>query len=217
MPSKEVMVFVQATGLVTILARAIYYKWTATESVVPLYIAVWAVFHLSEYYVTKSYLPRTATQWLFLLFGASGAGNLFALHLASIVEYILTTKYWKFHGFPVYGAVLALIGIAIRGLAIKHCGDSFSHYIETEKPRMLVTKGVYSFCRHPSYLGFILYVMGMQLMVGNLVIYAMSMVILFRFFLVRIRLEEVVLVNNLYGEQYEKYAERVCALIPYIY
>lgn len=213
----EPMVLVQGLGLCTILISTIIHLWKDNDSRLAMYVAMWAVFHLSEFYVTKTYLPRTATKWLFILFGAVGAGNLFAVHLASIAEYGLTIRYWKYHGYPKLGLFVASLGIVIRGLAIKHCGNSFSHYIESEQPRTLVTRGVYAWVRHPSYLGFILYVMGMQLMVGNLVIYVMSMIILFRFFQVRIRLEEFVLINNFYGEAYEKYAERVSALLPFVY
>lgn len=211
------MVLVQGVGLCTVLGSALFHFWNNNDSRLALYVALWAFFHLSEYCVTRTYLPRTANKWLFLLFGAVGAGNLFAVHLASIAEYGLTQRYWKYHGFPILGVILSFSGITIRGLAIKHCGDSFSHYIETEQPRTLVTRGVYAWVRHPSYLGFILYVMGMQILLGNLVIYVMSMAILFRFFLVRIRLEESVLINNLYGEAYKTYAEKVSALVPFVY
>lgn len=213
----EPMVLVQGTGLLTIFGSALLYLFNNNGSKLAIYVALWAIFHLTEYYVTRTYLPRTANKWLFLLFGAVGAGNLFAVHMASVVEYGLTQRYWKYHGFPMLGILFALSGITVRALAIKHCGNSFSHYIETQQPRTLVTRGVYAWVRHPSYLGFILYVMGMQILFGNLVIYVMSMAILFRFFSVRIRLEESVLINNLYGEAYEKYAERVSALVPFIY
>lgn len=212
-----VMVVLQATGLVSVLFVCVFHLWTSPGSVLAIYAGLWAIFHLSEYCVLKLYLPRTANCWLFLLFGARGAGNLFAVHLASGIEYWLTKTYWKYHGFPLLGISIALTGITVRGLAIKHCGNSFSHYIETEEPRTLVTEGVYGWVRHPSYLGFILYVMGMQLLFGNIVVYVISMVILFRFFLMRIRLEELVLINNLYGEEYEKYSDRVSALFPLIY
>lgn len=210
------MVALQATGLLAVLFGCLYRLYQTPNTPLAIYIALWAVFHLCEYYVTKTYLPRTATQWLFLLFGAVGMGNLFAVHCISLTEHALTQRFWRYHGFPVLGLALAGAGIVVRALAIKHCGNSFSHYIEPDRPQELVTHGIYAWCRHPSYLGFILYTMGMQTILGNLVVYAMSMVILFRFFLSRIYMEEIVLVENLYPGQYEKYQERVPALVPFV-
>lgn len=211
------MVAFQAGLLVSVFIFALYRFLSEQGSVLAIYMALWSIFHLCEYYVTQKYLPRTATEWLFLLFGARGAGNLFMVHIGSILEYALTQKYWRYHGYVLVGVPLALSGIVVRALAIQHCGNSFSHYIESERPQKLVTNGIYAWCRHPSYLGFILYVMGMQVLFGNIFIYVMSMVILFRFFSERIELEEIVLVNNLYGEAYEKYSEKVSALVPFLY
>ncbi|RKP30272.1 ICMT-domain-containing protein [Metschnikowia bicuspidata] len=211
------MVLIQGTGLVAVLVAALHHLYSVSHSPVAVYVALWAVFHLCEYTFTARYLPRTATKWLFLLFGAVGAGNLLVVHLASIAEHWITEKHflpvWRAHSAA--GLAIAASGIVIRALAIKHCGNSFSHYIESEKPQKLVTNGIYAWCRHPSYLGFILFFMGMQTVLGNVVVYAVSMVILFRFFRCRIRLEEIVLVHNMYEKEYEKYQERVSALIPF--
>lgn len=209
------MVVVQATGLSAILLTSLYRLYETPNTPLAIYIALWAIFHLCEYYVTQKYLPRTATQWLFLLFGATGMGSLFAVHCVSLAEHALTQRFWKYHGFPILGLSIASAGIIVRALAIMHCGNSFSHYIEPERPQKLVTKGIYAWCRHPSYLGFILFVMGMQTILGNVAVYVLSMFILFRFFLTRIRLEEIVLVENLYPGQYETYQENVPALVPF--
>lgn len=189
------------------------------------YLICWAVFHSSEYSLTKMCLPRTLTPHSFLVYGARGSVPLLAMHFLSILEhYILTStlRHWsllRHWGWPHVGMAVALCGVVLRGLAMYHCGTSFSHYIETQRrPHCtLVTSGIYAWCRHPSYLGFLVYVVGMQLILGTVVLHAVCLVVMFRFFLRRIRFEEWFLANRLYGAQYRRYQNDVACLIPAIY
>lgn len=149
--------------------------------------------------------------------------HLAGVHLASIIEHILTTRYWANHGSLV-GVPIAIAGITIRVAAIATCGNSFSHYIEARSrlasgngPDHLVTHGIYSWCRHPSYVGFLVYVVGMQAILGNIVLSLTSVILLARFFAQRMDVEEWILVHELYGEAYVEYQKRVRRMIPGVY
>lgn len=181
------------------------------------YVLVWAVFHACEYYFTTTYLPRTATPYSFLIYGATGSVHLMAVHVASIAEHIYTGRKRARHGHWALGVPLALAGVMVRGAAIKTCGNSFSHYLETLGPPRLVTHGIYGYCRHPSYLGFLVYVCGMQLILGNVVMLAVSIGVLGWFFVRRIRVEEWFLLHRIFPDTYPQYQKKVRALVPGVY
>lgn len=178
-----------------------------------VYLLGWSAFHASEYVITLLYLDSA----LFLLFGARGSAHLMEVHALSVFEHVLGRKWLGYRGNAVLGGLVVVAGIVVRASAIKTCGKSFNHYIETELPNQLVTWGIYSWCRHPSYLGFLLYVLGMEFVLGNRVSLLLCMVVLFRFFRLRIRYEEYFLVNRLYGAAYVEYMGKVKALVPYVW
>jgi protein-S-isoprenylcysteine O-methyltransferase len=62
------------------------------------------------------------------------------------------------------GLSLCLGGEVIRKLAIVTAGSNFNHVVQMEKreDHELVTSGVYSLCRHPSYLGWFAWSFGTQ-------------------------------------------------------
>lgn len=184
-----------------------------------LYTGCWCIFHAVEYICTVVYTGNTSDH-LFLIFGAKGSTHLLCMTMLSIFEHtiwkILTNRAYACHWF---GVPLVLLGISIRALAIKTCGLNFNHYIKTEKERghKLVTGGVYSWCRHPSYLGFIFYVGGMQIILGNPITAILCGIVLYRFFGQRIRFEEYFLTNTLFGEEYRKYMMNTASLIPFLW
>lgn len=181
------------------------------------YVVGWAVFHWCEYYFTATYLPRTVSPYSFLIYGATGSAHLMAVHAVSVCEHMYTRWKWSNHGHWAIGAAVALAGVVIRSVAIKTCGNSFSHYIETSGGAELVTHGIYGYCRHPSYLGFLVYVGGMQMILGNVVMLAVSIGVLARFFVRRIRVEEWFLAHRIFPDTYPQYQLQVWALIPGIY
>lgn len=211
------LVAAQWTLLLAVAAGSIYGLSQTRFALLSTYLLLWSIFHSGEYTVTRFYLPRTLTPHSFLIYGARGSLHLAGVHLASIAEHVLTGRYWTSHGSAALGAVITIMGIVLRLLAIATCGNSFAHYIETQSQVVLVTHGVYGWCRHPSYLGFLLYVIGMQVVLGNVVTFVLSMTILFRFFTKRMQVEEWFLVNRLYGQAYLDYQSRVKQLIPGLY
>lgn len=213
----HMLVAAQWTLLACVAGASVFGLVYTRFGLLSTYLLLWSIFHMGEYTVTFLSLPRTLTPHSFLVYGARGSVHLAGVHLATIAEHVVTKRLWSSMSFQVSGALVAASGMLIRWAAIATCGDSFSHYIETLSQSQLVTHGIYRWCRHPSYLGFLVYVVGMQAVVGNLVTMVLSLVVLWRFFKKRMDVEEWFLVNRLYGQAYVEYMGRTRRLVPGVY
>lgn len=62
------------------------------------------------------------------------------------------------------GLLMVLCGDILRKAAMLTAGSNFNHIVQNEKARshVLVTSGVYSFFRHPSYVGWFYWCTGTQ-------------------------------------------------------
>ena len=100
---------------------------------------------------------------------------------------------------------------------IRTCGDSFSHIIADEKTdeHKLITHGIYSILRHPSYFGWFYWSVGTQLILCNLISTVLYTAAAWYFFESRIPYEEYKLLE-FYGEDYRQYMLRTFIGIPYI-
>ncbi|RCK57604.1 Protein-S-isoprenylcysteine O-methyltransferase [Candida viswanathii] len=107
------------------------------------------------------------------------------------------------------GLSLAVGGQAVRTLSMYTAAESFNHYIQRsarEKHR-LVTHGVYGVFRHPSYFGFFVWFVGLQVFLNNVGCLIVGGVVIWRFFRDRIGFEEKFLVE-FFGEDYVEYRRR---------
>lgn len=133
-----------------------------------LYLITLSFFHYSEFLITAINHPKSVDIDAFLL------NNKLEYHLniaASLVEFGLESYYfsaWKFSCLYLVWTGLALIvfGETVRKLAMLTAGRSFTHIIRQKKGDLeLVVTGVYSLCRHPSYVGWFYWVIGTQVRV----------------------------------------------------
>jgi len=83
------------------------------------------------------------------------------------------------HGFAatVTGVILALAGAGVRLWSMATLGAFFSPHIETWSDQVLVQHGPYRRVRHPSYLGAMLYGLGMPLVLGTRVAFGLALVL----------------------------------------
>lgn len=72
----------------------------------------------------------------------------------------------KYYYISVFGLLLCIFGEVIRKSAIFTASTNFNHIVQTEKEQnhVLVTHGIYSLCRHPSYVGWFYWSIGTQVL-----------------------------------------------------
>ena len=133
--------------------------------------------------------------------------------------YVYMFKGWK----PIYiiswiGLVLCIGGEAARKIAMLTAFNNFDHLIRTrrEEKHELVTSGIYSICRHPSYVGWFYWSIGTQLVLCNPLCAVAYTYVSWKFFDERIREEEMTLLH-FFGEEYEEYQSRVSTGLPWIH
>lgn len=92
---------------------------------------------------------------------------------------------------------------------------SFQVQFEHHQGHELVTHGVYSLMRHPSYVGWFWWSIGTQVVLANPVCFVIYSIASWKFFHDRIFMEEITLLN-FFGEEYYKYQQRVPTGLPFI-
>ena len=114
------------------------------------------------------------------------------------------------------GVVLLIVGIVIRFYAMFSLKIFFTSDVSIHHDHKLISNGLYSKVRHPSYSGNLLSFLGLALALGNwfslLIIFVPVLIV----FLYRIKIEEKVLVNN-FKDEYISYKKKTKKLIPYVY
>ncbi|KAK9801903.1 hypothetical protein WJX73_000986 [Symbiochloris irregularis] len=111
------------------------------------------------------------------------------------------------------GLLLIFIGECIRKSAVITAGRNFSHQL-THGQRLdhvLVTHGIYRVVRHPSYLGWTIWVMGTQLVLQNPCCFILFGLLCRNFFKRRIAIEDAQL-RQFFGAAYERYQRQVPAM-----
>ncbi|KAF2477521.1 prenyl cysteine carboxyl methyltransferas-like protein Ste14 [Lindgomyces ingoldianus] len=201
------------------LALLLYYQnrlWRA-----PFFIATLCVFHFLEFWTTAAYNTPTAFVSSFLLTNGSRYRQ---AHSFALVETLITSYFfphWQalVNPLPIIllGLVMITVGQVVRSLAMAQAGTNFNHQVQSQKNEghELVTSGLYSIFRHPSYFGFFWWGLGTQVALGNCVSFAGYAAVLWYFFNTRINHEEKHLVK-FFGEEYKAYKERTRVWIPFI-
>ncbi|VDN55274.1 unnamed protein product [Dracunculus medinensis] len=182
-----------------------------------MYIAAVSFFHYGEFLVTaianrhdlnsSSYLLDHSKAYWF----AQGA---------SCIEYGIECyliPMIKLNLISYIGLILVIIGDTVRKLAMLHAQGGFTHLIAIERRpnHELVTNGIYSFMRHPGYLGWLIWCIGTQIVVCNPLCLIAFSFIGWKFFDERIYWEERFLIK-FFGEQYIEYQKKVPVGIPLI-
>lgn len=164
----------------------------------PFFLLTLSLFHFLEYYITARFNPAAASISAFLLSQNGSAYNV--AHTLALFECALHCYFWPPHGERgllqslhhsgnlVLGLALIIIGQTTRTMAMAHAGTNFNHLVQSRRKQghVLVTSGIYSWLRHPSYFGFWWWGLGTQLVLGNMLCFVGYAVVLWRFFRSRI-------------------------------
>ncbi|XP_068608595.1 protein-S-isoprenylcysteine O-methyltransferase [Brachionichthys hirsutus] len=182
------------------------------------YMCSLSFFHYSEYLVTAVINPRSLSLDSFLL-NHSTAYTLAALSawLEFTVEKLAAPELKQQNWFCFVGLFLVLFGEGLRKAAMLTAGSNFNHVVQSEKARshVLVTSGVYAYCRHPSYVGWFSWCIGTQILLCNPVCILGYAIASWRFFRERIEDEERFLIN-FFAEDYVEYKKKVPTGLPFI-
>ncbi|KAJ2644867.1 hypothetical protein GGF44_000360 [Coemansia sp. RSA 1694] len=192
--------------------------WTVA-GVFGIYIVLLPLYHIFEYQCVALYNPHRVSMESFM-FNPDEGNRYYKAMLASMAEYAV--ECWllgdtKAPGLvTLLGLVLALCGQAIRSLAMVTAKTSFNHHIANrrEVDHELITHGIYRYERHPSYVGFFCWAVGLQLMLKNPLSLVAFAGVLGYFFCRRTNYEERTLLH-IFGPQYESYRRQTPTLIPF--
>ena len=115
----------------------------------------------------------------------------------------------------IVGFVIGLVGLSFCLYAQNKMGNSWRVGIDEKVKTELVTKGLYSFIRNPTYLGLFLLNLGTWIIWPTWSLFLFN--IIFVLFLeVQVRCEEDYL-YSIHGEKYIEYKKKTKRYIPFIY
>lgn len=182
------------------------------------YVCSLSFFHYSEYLITAITNPKSLSLDSFLL-NHSMEYSLAAISswLEFTVEKFIYPDMKQITWLAVIGLMMVIIGESLRKAAMLTAGSNFNHIVQNEKSNthILVTAGVYSWFRHPSYVGWFYWSIGTQVLLCNPVCTIGYAVASWRFFKERIEEEEFTLIH-FFGEQYLDYKRKVPTGLPFI-
>ena len=140
----------------------------------------------------------------------------FLFPFVSILEYShLKLLPWSLL-IGVIGFGIIIIGVIIRFIAICTLGDMFDLYIKIQENHVLITRGIYRFIRHPSYLGLLILILGISVYFSSILGIISAVTIGPLMIIPRIRYEERLLLKK-FPKEYKIYSENSWRLIPLIY
>jgi protein-S-isoprenylcysteine O-methyltransferase Ste14 len=150
-------------------------------------------------------------RWVLVVFGVIG------LLSAWLPAYTDREEFWVIDGDAVrwIGVVLYAAGGALRLWPVFVLGRRFSGLVAIQPGHQLVTDGIYSVIRNPSYLGLLVLSLGWALAFRSLVGVLLALLMLVPL-VARIRSEETLL-RSQFGAQYDDYCARTWRLIPGLY
>ena len=148
-----------------------------------------SLFHFLEFWVTATYNVPVVRASSFLLFTNGKEYNI--AHSLAMLEILVSN--WVFPSYQqryvnsytiAIGLFVVIFGQACRTLAMATAGTNFNHTPQRVKQdgHELVTSGIYSLSRHPSYFAFFYWAIGTQLLVGNKICLLAFFAFLWHFF-----------------------------------
>jgi len=174
---------------------------------------LWAVIELALR-VRAARRGRSAPEWtllfVFVVLGASvvATGAVARQHVAPLPG----SDLWP----VVVGLTLLWAGVTFRVWAIHTLGRYFKFAVVIQDRHRVVDSGPYRHVRHPSYTGAIAALVGIGIAQGDGVGVAIMAAGALVAFVVRIHVEERVLLREL-GEPYGAYMRRTARLVPGVY
>ncbi|CAK1551378.1 unnamed protein product [Leptosia nina] len=210
---------IRSAFLGSVLALGLYLtSFDAVWRAFGLYIMALSIFHFSEFFAVAVTNRQTLTIDSFILnhsiqYWVAAVASWIEMAIESYFFPCLKSAQW----ITVLGVAMCISGEVWRKMAMFTAKTNFNHHVQTVKKadHQLVTNGVYSFCRHPSYMGWFYWSIGTQMILINPVCMVIYTLVSWSFFQERIFAEEMFLVS-FFGNQYLEYQKKVGTGIPFI-
>ncbi|ORX89520.1 farnesyl cysteine-carboxyl methyltransferase, mediates the carboxyl methylation step during C-termin [Basidiobolus meristosporus CBS 931.73] len=184
------------------------------------YILCLSIFHHLEYLLTALYKPENLQLDSYLL--NHSTAYTIAIFVGLFEYFLEDFSFLSQKNTPGFvrwvSILLVLCGQIIRTLAMHTAKASFNHQVVDYKAQehVLVTWGIYKYLRHPSYFGFYVWSVGMQLLLANPISLLLYLYALNRFFAGRIVYEEITL-HRFFGQKYKDYCSETWTWLPLVY
>jgi protein-S-isoprenylcysteine O-methyltransferase Ste14 len=208
-----------ALGTVAYLGLAIlgrggfrhFFSSPALTALAVVFVAISATAFFAGGNLSAGTKEDRSNRWVLLAFSIIG------LLLPFVPAYTDRKDFWTLDGDAIrwVGVVLFAAGGALRIWPVYVLGNRFSGLVAIQPGHTLVTSGVYSVIRHPSYLGLLINSLGWSLAFRSLVGVLLTALIIPPL-VARIHAEERLLHAH-FGAEYETYRARTSRLIPGLY
>jgi protein-S-isoprenylcysteine O-methyltransferase Ste14 len=136
---------------------------------------------------------------------------------AYLPAYTDRKEFWTLDGDSLrwLGVLLFIVGGVLRIWPVFVLGHRFSGLVAIQPGHTLVTTGLYSIIRHPSYLGLLVNALGWAFAFRSAVGVLLTVLTIVPL-VARIRSEETLL-HTQFGAEYDAYRDRTSRLIPGLY
>ena len=190
---------------------AAFFAEPALASLVVVTLLLMAAALFTEGNLSKGEREDRANRWVLAAFGVLG------LLSAFLPAYTDARDIWTIDGETVrwIGVALYAAGGVLRLWPVFVLGRRFSGLVAIQPGHTLVTGGIYSVIRHPSYLGLLAGSFGWALAFRSGVGLVLAALMIFPT-IGRIRSEEALL-REQFGADYDAFCARTSRLIPGIY
>lgn len=116
-------------------------------------------------------------------------------------------RHREFGAFQIAGTFIILAGVTIRFLSVLTLGKHFARDLGVHREKELVTTGLYSRVRHPSYTGEIISFLGVGLVFQHFPASLFITIFPAAAFVYRALVEEKMLLEE-FGSEYEEYRKK---------
>ena len=115
------------------------------------------------------------------------------------------------------GLALCMAGLALRYWSRRTLGGFFTIGVVKQKGHRVIREGPYGSVRHPAYLAFLFFYLGLPLLIGNWFGLLFLSLPAFIVFILLINVEDKYLAEGLGGSDYQDYRKHSARLVPGIW
>lgn len=142
-------------------------------------------------------------------------GLVWALHRTPVFSPFIDSQYVLNIVFQILAVLLAAGSVWMANSAIKELGKQWSFQARLIEDHKLVTSGVYRIVRHPIYAAMLGKLLATAIILSHWLILLIAVVIFIIGTKIRTVAEEKLL-RDAFPKEYDEYAERVPAFVPFV-